>query len=76
MLKIEFNDAMHKWDDYVPYIKLAYNSKISPLRGSTPLPPMYRRALYKFLTLSRLPLFGDELLSLPCIEEPSAGLVL
>ncbi len=59
MLKKELNGAMHKWDDYIPYVQLAYNSKTSALTGSTPFSLMYGRALNKFEKYGRTKTKGD-----------------
>ena len=48
MLKKELEGSMHEWADYVPFVNLAYNAKISATTGSTPFSLMYGRRLNKF----------------------------
>ncbi len=50
---------MHKWDNYIPYVQLAYNSKTSALTGSTPFSLVYGRALNKFEKYGRTKTKGD-----------------
>jgi len=48
MLCKELQGAMHEWPDFVPYVQLAYNAKISSTTGSTPFALMFGRSLNKF----------------------------
>ena len=48
MLKKELQGTMHEWSDYIPYVNLAYNAKISAATGSTPFSLMFGRKLNEF----------------------------
>lgn len=44
ILKKELNGAMDQWTDLVPYVQLAYNSKVESLTGLTPFSLMFGRS--------------------------------
>ena len=48
MLKKETEGAMHDWVDHIPYVQIAYKSKISSTTGSTPFSLMFGRRLNEF----------------------------
>ncbi len=48
ILKKELDRAMHRWDDYVLYIQIAYNLKIVALTGSKTFSLMFERAENNF----------------------------
>lgn len=48
MLKKELQGAMNEWADYVPYVQLAYNAKVSSVTASTPFSLMFGRRLNDF----------------------------
>ena len=53
LLKKEVHGAMHEWPDFVPYVQLAYNAKISTTTGSTPFSLMFGRRLNEFQKYGR-----------------------
>ncbi len=48
MLKKELDGVMHEWADFVPYVQLSYNAKISTVTGSTPSALRFVRRLNDF----------------------------
>ncbi len=50
---------MHEWADYVPYIQLSFNAKVSTVTGCTPFSLMFGRALNDFKTFGRSTKAGD-----------------